>query len=471
MEVGSVKEMRSAFASALIVPRPRSIDERSTLLPTKIVDNTIEPDVLPEVNEQPSEDLPNYPPSLYHLMFATMAMATAYSGVNAVLPLLFVGDQFKLPTNVSIAGTAAWSIVVQAAGPLFSTAAERFSTIFAVQRAAYVVWFVGCVITIAVVMPVVTMIVAPTLTPSAPVLAIASVGLFLQAMGFGVVNTLQSIFVGDQFHSTQTTQLRRSFAILYFCFNVGELCGELVAPVLRQTSGFVVAFMFCTCASGLALAAFWSGAPGYTIKRRALPPPRVNRRHRRREKRRDNDDDDDDDVGADDDDDDDDPDEQSASVCVSWRRDLSDMQNIVSLYFVFVIYWSLYTQHNSTWVFQGNSMNRRIFANVLMPADAMAAVEDVSGEQIQCASEYVVSVHAVLVSLFLIDRVLEPAMAACNVHFRSLRKIGVGLLLCTLSFVAAWMLQSSIDSNTEPISIAWQLPQVESVGGGAGGCA
>ena len=147
-------------------------------------------------------------------------------------------------------------------------------------------------------------------------------------------------------------------------FNVGELIGELVAPVLRQTFGFELAFIFCTCFAFAALVALASGANSFVHKHNASHSQN-NRKKNNTVDRSNNDNDTNntkqhnrDKVVVDDDYDDDD--EEKPSLLRSLRHDWLDIRNVVALYVAMPMYWALYVQHNSTWVYQGQRMDLRI---------------------------------------------------------------------------------------------------------------
>jgi dipeptide/tripeptide permease len=158
-----------------------------------------------------------------------------------------------------------------------------------------------------------------------------------QAISFGICNTLQPIFVGDQFQLSRPKDLRRSFTIMYFIFNVGELFGELTAPILRQDVSYEVAFVFCTCFVFLALVALCAGTSNYRFSVRSA-----------------------DTTSSDDD-------EVYSTFYHSFRHDLSDLKHIFALYIPMPMYWALFVQHNSTWIFQAQKMNRTFHGYVIPP--------------------------------------------------------------------------------------------------------
>lgn len=70
-----------------------------------------------------------------------------------------------------------------------------------------------------------------------------------------------------------------------------------------------------------------------------------------------------------------------------------------------------------------------------------------------------------LVFLAFSDRVLEPFLLGRGIVLRPLKKMGIGLVCCALSFLAAGVLQLSINSSpTNSLSVWWQLPQIALLG-------
>lgn len=61
------------------------------------------------------------------------------------------------------------------------------------------------------------------------------IGLALTAVGYGIINPTQVVFVGSQV--VQKIDSERVVAYLYFSYNVGNLAGEFSGPILRQTYG------------------------------------------------------------------------------------------------------------------------------------------------------------------------------------------------------------------------------------------
>ena len=57
---------------------------------------------------------------------------------------------------------------------------------------------------------------------------------------YGHVNSIQSVFVGDQFSDSpeQAKSKERSFSWFYLWSNVGNIAGEAGLPIMRQSLGF-----------------------------------------------------------------------------------------------------------------------------------------------------------------------------------------------------------------------------------------
>lgn len=103
-----------------------------------------------------------------------------------------------------------------------------------------------------------TILVFPTTTLD---VTTAVIGLAFTALGYGMLNPTQVVFVGSQ--CVDKADSERVIAYLYFAFNVGNLAGEFLSPVLRQQFDVGVALWasFGAVVGGAAL--FLVGTPTY----------------------------------------------------------------------------------------------------------------------------------------------------------------------------------------------------------------
>lgn len=64
----------------------------------------------------------------------------------------------------------------------------------------YILWTVGCILLLFTVIPEVLNFLGGV---SLTILIICGVSIFIQGVGYGMVNPLQSVLVADQFHKSQ----------------------------------------------------------------------------------------------------------------------------------------------------------------------------------------------------------------------------------------------------------------------------
>lgn len=257
---------------------------------------------------------------------------------------------------------------------------DRFSGNFLVQRIAYACWFIGSALTLMTAVPEVrdALLVAfvcghnrvrfqvarffdtssrtAMSTTTVPMLTFSAVGAIITAVSIGIVSTLQPVFVGNQFDASQPRDLHRSFALFYFCYNVGMLLGEIVTPILRQYVSYEAAFMYTTCCKRkaqqkhriifafsffvsllsvafAAMVAFNSGVRAY----RSDPVET--------------------------------PTFDQYSFFASIRVDVYDSRRIIALFIVMPFYWALFIQQNNTWVYQARRMDCSLSSTISVPAD------------------------------------------------------------------------------------------------------
>ncbi len=353
-----------------------------------------------------------------HIMCVTVGMAMANAALNAVFAL-YVNEYFGASQDAAISWSSAWNIVIWSAAPVSGLLADKYAGSFSTQRLAFAFWFLSAVASLITTVPEVAKF-FDTSSPLAmspdtiPLLSFAIIGATGQAIGYGVVNTLLPLFLGDQFIGL-ASERSQVFVYLYFSYNVGTLIGEVVAPILRQEESFLVCFVFVAASVWLAAVAYLSGTLAFRKVTRFAAP--------------------------------------SENLLAALKRDFLSVTAIAKLYVALALFWALYVQLNSTFVFQARRLDRHVYG-FRVPPDAVPAIEDVG----------------VLLAIVFVDRVVDPLLLRFRVRPTPLRKIGCGLLICTLSFVAAGVLQIEIDrasaSTDAPsggvvsISVWWQVPQI-----------
>lgn len=168
-----------------------------------------------------------------------------------------------------------------------------------------------------------------------------------------------------------------SFSVYYFFSNIGSFFGELLGPVLRQYAGFDICIGYFTACIISATLVFILTRPLY----RRVPPKK----------------------------------KKTKSWWKAVKAEVWEIRHILKIFIPLPIFWALFYQQNSTWVFQGQSMDCSVgpigrIPQFQIPPDIMPSIEDIF-----C-----------LLLIFLFDRYLYPFAERRGFPLRPLRKIGIG---------------------------------------------
>lgn len=225
------------------------------------------------------------------------------------------------------------------------------------------------------------------------------IGLGLIALGAGGIKPCVSAHVGDQFGQNNRHLLAPTFGWFYFAINFGAFISMLATPWMLQHVGAWLAFGVPGVLMMAATALFWSGRHKFVH----VPP-----------------------------------------AGMAFVREMFSGEGLralgkLSIIYLFVaVFWSLFDQTGSSWVFQAQKMDREILGIELMAS------------QLQAANPLLVML---LIPLF--SYVIYPQLARVIV-LTPLRKIAMGLFLAALAFVIPTWVQMQIDAGFMP-SIGWQL--------------
>jgi POT family proton-dependent oligopeptide transporter len=117
---------------------------------------------------------------------------------------------------------------------------------------------------------------------------------------------------------------------------------------------------------------------------------------------------------------------------------------VLQVYRVFVplpVFWSLYDQHASRWVFQADDMDRTLFLDVKIEPDQVPTVGPI----------------LILILIPIFNKFVYPGLAACRIRLRPLARMGVGMVFISAAFVVAGLIELWMDESY--LFVAWQLPQ------------
>ncbi len=255
-------------------------------------------------------------------------------------------------------------------------------------------------------------------------------GLALIALGSGGIKPCIASFVGDQFHEGNKGLVQGVYDLFYFSVNWGSFFSTLSIPLVLSHYGPHWAFGIPGILMALAAGIFWLGRKQYV----RVPPARQT---------------------------------QTASFLsmlmyalrnFSQRTPGQSLFDIARAKFsaeevdgakaaarVFWVlipvsaFWTIFDQHGSSWVLQASHMNLTVFGVTIEPAQVAA-------------------LNPILVMMFIpiFSCVIYPLVERCGITVTPLRRMGAGMVLSGVSFVAAGLIQLAIDGGAHP-SVAWQI--------------
>jgi len=225
-------------------------------------------------------------------------------------------------------------------------------------------------------------------------------GLSLVALGAGGIKPCVSANVGDQFGPSNQHLLTRVFSWFYFSINSGSAVSTMLIPYFLNRFGPKLAFGTPGIAMVVATVIFWLGRKKFVH----IPPVGLGRYGRE----------------------------------LIQRENLKALANLLILVPFAAMFWALWQQNFSSWVFQADKMNRFLFGREWLPA------------QIQTVNPVFV-----LGMLPLFSYVIYPVVGKV-VRVTPLRKFGAGLFMVALAFVIVGLIQRHIDAGERP-HIIWQI--------------
>ncbi len=224
-------------------------------------------------------------------------------------------------------------------------------------------------------------------------------GLALVALGAGGIKPCVSAHVGDQFGKGNSHLLTQVFNWFYFSINVGAAVSSVLTPWLLKWYGPHFAFGVPGVLMALATLIFWLGR-----KRFVHIPARG----------------------------------MAAVQELFSPAGFGAILRVIPLFLFVAVFWALFDQTGSTWVFQAQDMNRQFLGMEWLPS------------QIQSLNPVFILTFIPLFTYFV-----YPAISKVW-PLTPLRKIGLGLFLMVLAFVIVAVIQSIIDKGGQP-SIVWQF--------------
>lgn len=224
-------------------------------------------------------------------------------------------------------------------------------------------------------------------------------GLVLIALGAGGIKPCVSAHVGDQFGALNSHFLSRVFNWFYFSINLGAVASMLLTPWLLEWYGPHWAFGVPGVLMAIATFIFWLG------RHRFAHVPAGG-------------------IGF---------------LQEAFGRDgIIAILKLAPVYLFVAVFWALFDQTGSTWIFQSQNMDRNFLGFNWLPS------------QIQSLNSVFVLSFIPIFSYFIYPFVQKFWPLS------SLRKMGVGFLLMTAAFVLVSIIQEWIDAGDRP-NIGWQI--------------
>jgi len=248
------------------------------------------------------------------------------------------------------------------------------------------------------------------------------IGLGLIALGAGGIKPCVSANVGDQFGASNQHLLARVFSWFYFAINCGSAFSTLLIPwmlepykaspklaeilppwvvwTLEKCHGPGIAFGTPGILMAVATVIFWLGRKQFVH----IPPAGL----------------------------------ANYTKEILKVENLKALGNLLILMPFAAIFWSLWQQNFSSWVIQGEKMDRHLFGLEWLPA------------QIQTVNPIFI-----LVMLPLFAYAIYPAINRVF-QLTPLRKLGMGLFVTAFAFLIVGLIQTRIDAGQRP-HIIWQI--------------
>jgi len=339
-------------------------------------------------------DLDGMPPGVPHIIGNEAAERFSFYGMKAVLAVFMVQYLHLMDGR--------W------AGGMSEAAAT--SKIHLFNGAVYLTPLLGALLSDVLIGKYRT-IIALSLVYCAGHAALACMGLFgnspwwlaaglgLIALGSGGIKPCVSAHVGDQFGARNAHLLPRIFNWFYFAINFGALLSMMLTPWLLEWHGPHWAFGVPGVLMAIATIVFWLG------RRRFIHVPPAGKKFIHE---------------------------------LFKGGGLHVMLKLLPLYVFVAIFWALFDQTGSTWIFQSQDMDRHFLGFEWLPS------------QIQ-------SLNSVFVLTFipLFAYVVYP-LGDRLWKLTPLRKIGLGLFIMVGAFALVAIIQQWIDAGQRP-HIIWQI--------------
>jgi POT family proton-dependent oligopeptide transporter len=232
-----------------------------------------------------------------------------------------------------------------------------------------------------------------------------AIGLTLIAIGSGGIKPCVSAHLGDQYHHRGSSAITEGFSLFYLAINLGAFFSSLAIPWTYTHYGAQIAFAIPGVIMGLATTIFWVGRNRYVT----LPPTHW----------------------------------RSYMSSILSGSDRSQHTRLALLFVLLSIFWSLFDQTSSSWVFQAEHMDRRLAVPLLGAIELLPA-------QLQAINPLLIIVFTPLFAWGIYPLLARTGLLSAK------SKITMGLALTSASFIIIAIAQELLSRGTA-VSITWQI--------------
>ncbi|XP_040192067.1 solute carrier family 15 member 1 [Rana temporaria] len=272
---------------------------------------------------------------------------------------------------------------------------------------------------------------------------LSMLGLILIAFGTGGIKPCVAAFGGDQFEESQDKQRSRFFSIFYLSINAGSLLSTIITPILRgqecgihsQQKCYPLAFGVPAALMAVALVVFVVGSGMYKkvspqgnimVKVFKCISFAISNRFRNRSRST-----------------------PKREHWMDWAKEkyddllIAQIKMVVKVLFLYIplpMFWALFDQQGSRWTLQATTMDGNFGALQIQP-DQMQTINAI----------------LILVLVPIVDVVVYPLIKKCKLNFTPLKRMTVGMFFAAMAFVAAALVQLSIDKTLPTFPTSTQI--------------
>lgn len=254
-------------------------------------------------------------------------------------------------------------------------------------------------------------------------------GLWLVAIGAGGIKSSVSANLGDQFDDTNKHLMSKIYGWFYFSINIGSVLSTVMIPLIYANYGAKWAFGIPGILMALATLIFFIGRKKYV----RMPPAGVNKNNfvfismyalfNFRKKKRGHSL----------------LDVAKGNFNAEKVEDVKTVYRVLAVFCFIPIFWAMWDQSLSEWIFQATKLDRSIFGFELLP------------EQVQTVNPFFL-----LLFIPVFNYWIYPFLDKIGLKTTPLRRIGGGLVLTLIAFIVIALIQTSIDYGEHP-SVWWQI--------------